>query len=90
MRQGCFSTSAAKPSMSTKMRVWSWSSSRFIGDPSSLTSRDDGRDREAAEAWDALATHAAKHADVCRHGAELADRTRHRQSNSLSHGLAGC
>ena len=34
--------------------------------------------REAAEAWDALATHAAKHADVCRHGAELADRTRHR------------
>ena len=40
--------------------------------------RDDGRDREAAEAWDAIATHTAKQADVCRHGAELADRTRHR------------
>ena len=34
--------------------------------------------RHAAEAWDALATHAATHADACRHGAELADRTRHR------------
>ena len=32
--------------------------------------------REAAEAWDALATHAAKQAGECRHGAELADRTR--------------
>ena len=32
----------------------------------------------AAEAWDALATHAAKHAAECRHGAELAERTRRR------------
>ena len=34
--------------------------------------------RHAAEAWDALATHAATHADACRHGAALADRTRRR------------
>ena len=34
--------------------------------------------REAAEAWDALATHAAKHAGACRHGAALAERTRRR------------
>ena len=34
--------------------------------------------RAAAEAWDALATHAAMQAENCRHGAELADRTRHR------------
>ena len=34
--------------------------------------------REAAEAWDALATHATKEAGKCRHGAELADRTRRR------------
>ena len=34
--------------------------------------------REAAEAWDALATHAGKQASVCRHGAELAERTRRR------------
>ena len=34
--------------------------------------------REAAEAWDALATYAAGQADACRHGAALADRTRHR------------
>ena len=34
--------------------------------------------RDAAEAWDALATHAATHAAECRHGAELADRTRRR------------
>ena len=34
--------------------------------------------RAAAEAWDALATHAAKGAAECRHGAELADRTRRR------------
>ena len=34
--------------------------------------------RQAAEAWDVLATHAATHADACRHGAELADRTQHR------------
>ena len=34
--------------------------------------------RAAAEAWDALTTHAATHATNCRHGAELADRTRHR------------
>ena len=34
--------------------------------------------REAAEAWDALVTHAAKQAAECRHGAELADRTRRR------------
>ncbi len=34
--------------------------------------------RAAAEAWDALATQAATHADQCRRGAELADRTRHR------------
>ena len=34
--------------------------------------------RTAAEAWDALATQAATHADQCRRGAELADRTRHR------------
>ena len=33
---------------------------------------------KAAEAWDALATHAAKQAGECRHGAELADRTRRR------------
>ena len=34
--------------------------------------------RLAAEAWDALATHAAIHAAECRHGAELAKRTRRR------------
>ena len=34
--------------------------------------------RDAAEAWDALATHAAKGAAECRHGAELADRARSR------------
>ena len=34
--------------------------------------------RHAAEAWDALATQAATHAGECRHGAELADRTRRR------------
>ena len=34
--------------------------------------------REAAEAWDALATHAATQAADCRHGAELAERTRRR------------
>ena len=34
--------------------------------------------RDAAEAWDALATQAAKHAADCRHGAALAERTRHR------------
>ena len=34
--------------------------------------------RDAAEAWDALATHAATHAAECRHGADLADRTRRR------------
>ena len=34
--------------------------------------------REAAEAWDALATHAAKQAGECRHGIELAERTRRR------------
>ena len=34
--------------------------------------------REAAEAWDALATHAATHAGACRHGAALAERTRRR------------
>ena len=34
--------------------------------------------RAAAEAWDALAAQAATHADQCRHGAELADRTRQR------------
>ena len=32
--------------------------------------------RAAADVWDALATHAAQQADQCRHGAELADRTR--------------
>ena len=32
----------------------------------------------AAEAWDALPTHAATHAADCRHGAELAERTRRR------------
>ncbi len=32
----------------------------------------------AAEAWEALATQAAAHADQYRRGAELADRTRHR------------
>ena len=34
--------------------------------------------RHAAEAWDVLATHAATHADACRHGAALDDRTRRR------------
>ncbi len=34
--------------------------------------------RAAAEAWDALATHTAKQADECRHGAEQAERTRRR------------
>ena len=33
---------------------------------------------KADEAWDALATHAANQAGGCRHGAELADRTRRR------------
>ena len=34
--------------------------------------------RAAAEAWEALATQATAQADHCRHGAELADRTRQR------------
>ena len=34
--------------------------------------------RHAAEAWDALATQAATHAAECRHGVELAERTRRR------------
>ena len=34
--------------------------------------------RAAAEAWDALATHAATQASDYRRGAELADRIRHR------------
>ena len=34
--------------------------------------------RNAAEAWDALATQAATQAGECRHGAELAERTRRR------------
>ena len=34
--------------------------------------------RIAAEAWTAVATHAATQAIDCRRGAELADRTRHR------------
>ena len=34
--------------------------------------------REAAIAWTELATHAAQQADLCRHGADLAARTRHR------------
>ena len=37
----------------------------------------------AAEAWDAVATQAATHADQCRHGAELADRTRHRWARAV-------
>ena len=39
--------------------------------------------RDAAEAWDALATHAATHAAECRHGADLADRTRRRWAHSV-------
>ena len=38
--------------------------------------------RVAAEAWDALATHAATQARDCRRGAELAERTRHRWATS--------
>ena len=34
--------------------------------------------QEAAKAWNELATHAAQQADLCRHGADLADRTRRR------------
>ena len=36
----------------------------------------------AAEAWDALATYATKQALACRHGAELAGRTRLRWATS--------
>ena len=39
--------------------------------------------RAAAEAWDTVATQAATHADQCRHGAELADRTRHRWARAV-------
>ena len=39
--------------------------------------------RAAAEAWDAVATQAATQADQCRHGAELADRTRHRWARAV-------
>ena len=42
-----------------------------------------GANREAAEAWDALATHAAKQSAACRHGAELADRTSRRWAHSV-------
>ena len=42
-----------------------------------------GANREAAEAWDALATHAGKQASVRRYGAELADRTRRRWAHSV-------
>ena len=35
--------------------------------------------RDAAQAWDALATHAATQAGECRHGAALADRTRRQE-----------
>ena len=45
-----------------------------------------GANREAAEAWDALATHAGKQASVCRYGAELADRTRRSQTESSAGG----
>ena len=38
--------------------------------------------RSAAEAWDALATHATKQTLACRRGAELADRTRQRWATS--------
>ena len=34
--------------------------------------------RAAAEAWEARAGHAATHAAECRHGADLAERTRRR------------
>ena len=48
--------------------------------PGSLKPRRRPRpaNREAAEAWDDLATQAATQADQCRHRAALADRTRHR------------
>ena len=39
--------------------------------------------RAAAEAWDALATHATTHASDCRHGAELAERTRRRWTRGV-------
>ena len=39
--------------------------------------------RDAAKAWDTLATHAATHAAQCRHGADLADRTRRRWARSV-------
>ena len=37
----------------------------------------------ATEAWDTPATHAATHAAECRHGADLADRTRRRWAHSV-------
>ena len=40
--------------------------------------------RHAAEAWDALATQATTHAANCRHGAALAERTRHRWAREES------
>ena len=43
------------------------------------TARSDAAaNRIAAEAWTAVATHAATQANDCRRGAERADRTRHR------------
>ena len=39
--------------------------------------------RAAADAWDALATHASTEADNCRHGAEQAERTRRRWARSV-------
>ena len=43
-----------------------------------IVKADEARTDAAHEAWDALATHAAKQAGECRHGAELAERTRRR------------
>ena len=42
--------------------------------------------RAAADAWEALATHAATQASDCRRGAALADRTRHRWAREASAG----
>ena len=68
-------TAQARRAVSPAARPTSWTSARGPGQR--------GRDREAAEAWDALATHAGKQASVCRHGAELADRTRRRWAHSV-------
>ena len=72
-----------EPTPSRGVTRWTAQARRAVSPAARPTSGQRGRDREAAEAWDALAIHAGKQASVCRHGAELADRTRRRWAHSV-------